>query len=491
MSENVRLRFAPSPTGYLHVGGARTAFYNWLYAQKMGGKFILRVEDTDLERSTEASMRMQIQDLVWLGILWSEGPNPETLKDMGPDGPYRQSQRAQIYMDHAQQLIKRGLAYYDFRTDEELEKLKADATAAGIQNYQVERPKTLVNPEEAKKRIAAGEKAAIRFKNDNTKEYVLNDLIRGEVRFPADMVKDFVIIRSNGMPVYNFCCVIDDAHMHITHVLRAEEHLPNTLRQLMLYEVFGCKIPQFGHLSFIVGNDRQKLSKRHGASSCNDFRERGYLPEALLNYIALLGWSSPTGAEILSVKEMIENFSLDRFNSSPAVFDEVKLTWVNAMHLRALPHDELWRRVKPFLDQAGLKLPDDPKWQDQALTLFKIKMETLAQAVPLFAPLDDSKFSIEPAADEVLVWPEARKVLEAWKAELNKISSERMTEEQFNQAQDTVKNSAGVKGKQLFMPIRVGVVGEPHGSELKHVVPLLSKASLLNRVDQAIKALKV
>ena len=491
MAEKVRLRFAPSPTGYLHVGGARTALYNWLYAQKMGGDYILRIEDTDLERSTEESMRMQIQDFVWLGLNWVEGPDASTLKDIGPHGPYRQSQRAHIYMEHAQQLIARGLAYYDFRTDAELDALKAAATAAGVQNFQVERPKVLVTPEEAKKRIAAGEQGAIRFLIKEKKEYVLHDLIRGEVRFPSDMVGDFVIMRSNGMPVYNFCCVIDDAMMKMTHILRAEEHLSNTVRQMMLYEAFGYALPKFGHLSFILGADRQKLSKRHGASSCNDFREKGYLPEALLNYIALLGWSSPTNAEIMSVKEMIENFSLDRFNSSPAVFDPVKLEWVNAMHLRALPHDQLWNAVKPFLDKAGLQLPNDSKWQDQALTLFKIKMNTLSDAVALFEPLDDSKFEIKSAADEALVLPEARKVLEAWKSELNKVTSDRLTEEQFNQAQEAVKISAAVKGKNLFMPIRVAVVGVPHGSELKMVVPLLPKSSLLKRADQAIAALKV
>lgn len=491
MAEKVRLRFAPSPTGYLHVGGARTALYNWLYAKKLGGEFILRVEDTDLERSTEESMRMQMNDLAWLGLEWQEGPHPESLKDQGPYGPYRQSQRAQIYMEHAQKLISKGLAYYDFRSDDEIEKLKQAATAVGVQNFQIERPKQLIGADEAKSKIANGEKAAIRFKNDANKEYVLNDLIRGEVRFPSDMIGDFVIMRSNGMPVYNFCCVIDDALMNITHVLRAEEHLSNTVRQMMLYEAFDFKIPQFGHLSIILGSDKQKLSKRHGATSCNEYKERGYLPEALLNFLSLLGWSSPTGAEIMSIDEMIKNFSLDRFTASPAVFDEVKLTWMNSMHLRALPHDELWSRIKPFIDQAALRLPDDKVWQDQALSVFKVKMEKLTDAIPLFLPLDDTKFSIKPAADEVLQMQESRKVLESWKGELSKISEDRLTEEQFNQAQEAVKNAAGVKGKHLFMPIRVAVVGEPHGSELKMVVPLLKKSSLLKRADLAIAALKV
>lgn len=492
-AKKVRVRFAPSPTGYLHVGGARTALYNFLYAKHTGGDFILRVEDTDLERSTDESMRMQIQDLKWLDIPWNEGPNPMTFDDMGPLGPYRQSRRKDIYMEHAQKLIEQGRAYYDFRTDAELDALKSAALAADpSKQYQVEAPAQTVSPSDARKRIASGEQAAIRFKVKEKRDYVLHDLVRGDVTFPSDMVGDFVCIRSNGMPVYNFCCVIDDALMHITHVFRAEEHLPNTLRQMMLYEAFGYELPQFGHLSFILGADRQKLSKRHGASSCNDYRLKGYLPEALNNFILLSGWSSPKGQEIMTRDEMVEQFTADRFIASPAVFDTVKLEWMNSMYLRALPHDELWARVAPFLRDAGVELPlaSSNEWREHALLTFKTKMVTLLDAVTLMLPLSDAKFEIKADADETLAWPESRKVLEAWKSELLKISADRLTEEQFNSAQEAVKIAAGVKGKNLFMPIRVAVVGQPHGSELKMVVPLLAKASLLKRADQAIAALK-
>ena len=496
--KKVRVRFAPSPTGYLHVGGARTALYNFLYAKHNGGDFILRVEDTDLERSTEESMRMQIQDLKWLDLPWAEGPNPSTFADEGPYGPYRQSRRKEIYMEHAQKLLEEGRAYYDFRTDAELDALKAAALAAdSTKQYQVEAPKDLPSLSEARKRVAAGEKAAIRYKVREKRDYVLHDLVRGDVTFPSDMVGDFVCIRSNGMPVYNFCCVVDDALMQITHVFRAEEHLPNTLRQMMLYEAFGYEFPLFGHLSFILGPDRQKLSKRHGATSCNDYRLKGYLPEALNNFILLSGWSSPKGDEIMTREEQIAQFTSDRFIPSPAVFDTVKLEWMNSMYLRALPHEELWRRTEPFLKEAGIDLPQaaSAEWRDQALSIFKIKMVTLAEAVALFVPLADSKFEIKPDAEEALTWPESRKVLEAWKSELTKVTGAgqdgRLTEEQFNAAQEAVKVAAGVKGKNLFMPIRVAVVGQPHGSELKMVVPLLSKASLMKRADLAIAALKV
>jgi nondiscriminating glutamyl-tRNA synthetase len=492
-SPKVRVRFAPSPTGYLHVGGARTALYNFLFAKHNGGDFILRVEDTDLERSTEESMRMQISDLTWLGIPWVEGPNPQTFEDMGPYGPYRQSRRKEIYMEHAQRLVSEGRAYYDFRTDAELDALKAAALAANPdKQYQVEAPAAVVAPDEARKRIAAGEKAAIRFRTREKRDYVLHDLVRGDVTFPSDMVGDFVCIRSNGMPVYNFCCVIDDAMMKMTHIFRAEEHLPNTLRQMMLYEAFGYEMPKFGHLSFILGPDRQKLSKRHGATSCNDYRLKGYLPEALNNFMLLSGWSSPTGGEIMSREQQIAEFSADRFISSPAVFDTVKLEWMNSQYLRALPHEELWKRVEPFLKEAGLNLPaaSSAEWRDQALTIFKIKMNTLVDAVALMLPLDDSKFEIKPDAAEALAWPETRKVLETWKAQLAAVAGDRLTEAQFDAAQEAVKKEAGVKGKNLFMPIRVAVVGQPHGSELKMVVPLLSKSSLLKRADLAIAASK-
>ncbi len=483
----VRVRFAPSPTGYLHVGGARTALYNFLYAKRFGGKFILRVEDTDLERSTEESMRMQIDDLKWLGLNWDEGPDPENYSDMGPYGPYRQSRRKEIYMKYANQLLDSGHAYYDFRSDVELDAIK-DALVKAGKPPQIDAPAIMVAPSEARERIGKGELAAIRFHVKEKRDYIVNDLVRGDVRFPSDMVGDFVCIRSNGMPVYNFCCAIDDALMKITHVFRAEEHLSNTLRQMMLFEALGLESPRFGHLSFILGSDKQKLSKRHGATSCHDFKLKGYLPEALNNFILLSGWSSPDGREILSREEQISLFTHERFNSAPAVFDETKLLWMNSMYLRALPHDELWSRIEPFLKEAGISVPQakDAAWRDQALTAFKTSMQTLADAPKLFEALDDSKFSIKDDAAEVKSWTESKKVWDAWKAELINHPSSRVNEAEFTAMQDRVKVAAAVKGKHLFMPIRVAVIGQPHGTELKILVPLLDKSSLIKRVEQCL-----
>lgn len=484
--KSVRVRFAPSPTGYLHVGGARTALYDYLYAKKHKGTFVLRVEDTDLERSTEEALKMQIQDLSWLGLKWDEGVNPDTLQDIGDYGPYRQSQRTHIYDKYAQDLLDKGAAYYCFLSDEEIDKQRELAKKEG-------RPPQVDSPYRdwgVEKALAHKEscdiKPVIRFKTpDSKKDYILHDLVRGEVKFPSDMVGDFVIIRSNGMPVYNFCCAIDDALMKLTHVFRAEEHLSNTLRQMMIYEALGFELPEFGHLSIILGEDRQKLSKRHGATSVNEYKERGFLPEAMNNFLALLGWSSPEAQEIMSMDEMANQFSTERLNSASAVFDETKLKWVNATHLRALPHDKLWSLLKPYFDKEGFELPEDQSWQDKALSLMKTSMETLADAIELFRPLSMGSFVISEKAADVLSWESTPKVFKKWIELLNQ--SDSIDEERFALMQNTIKKECEVKGKNLFMPIRVAVIGQPHGAEVKLLVPLMSKQELIKRAQLALQ----
>lgn len=486
ISPTVRTRFAPSPTGYLHVGGARTALYNYLFAKKNGGDFILRIEDTDQARSTEESLRMVVQDLTWLDLKWDEGPDAVTLQDKGEYGPYRQSQRLPIYKRLVQQLLNEGKAYCCFLTDEDLEKQRQEALAQGRQPH-VQSPYESWTLEQAITRMRTGEKAAVRFKTRHLqKDYVLKDLIRGEVRFPSDMVGDFVLMRSDGMPVYNFCCVIDDHLMKITHVLRAEEHLSNSLRQMMIYEAFGWAMPEFGHISLVLDEDRQKLSKRKGAVACNQLKEEGYLPEAVKNFIALLGWSHPEEKEILSTQEMQDAFSLDRLHSSGAVFDRVKFKWLNAMHLRALPDSELWRQVEPFLKAAQIQVPSDPEWQKRSVAVFKTAMETLADAPALYRALDDKAFQILPEAAEVYAWEPTALVLKTWKEALQAHPREDFTEADFLRIQDEVKAKANAKGKNLFQPMRVAVLGKPHGTELKLLVPLMNKTSLLDRAEKAI-----
>ena len=479
----IRTRFAPSPTGYLHVGGARTALYCYLFAKNKGGKFIVRVEDTDEERSTDESMKTQLHSLKWLGLDYDEGVNAESLEQVGGHGPYRQSERLSIYKEHADKLLKEGHAYYCFLSDEEIEKQREEAMKAG-RPPQVKSPFRNWSMEKAEAEIKAGKKAVVRFKiPENKTDYKVKDLVRGEVTFPSDMVGDFVLLRSGGMPVYNFCCVIDDALMKMTHVFRAEEHLSNTLRQMMIYQALGYDMPEFGHLSIILGSDKQKLSKRHGATSIGEYADRGYLPEALNNFLALMGWSSPEeGEEVMSMETMIQKFSTDRLNPASAVFDEVKLKWMNSQHLRALPNEELWARTKPFLDQAELKLPDDKNWQNKSLEVFKSSMETLNDAVELYRPLSED-FSIAEEAMEALGWDETKSVVEKWKSLVESHSGDHISEEEFGNYQKEIQSSCGVKGKKLFMPIRVGIIGKPHGAELKILVPLMKKTMLIQRAD--------
>ncbi|XGC79597.1 glutamate--tRNA ligase [Bdellovibrio bacteriovorus] len=486
ISPHVRVRFAPSPTGYLHVGGARTALYNYLFAKKNKGEFILRIEDTDEARSTEESLRGVVDDLVWLNLLWNEGVDPVTLKDQGPLGPYRQSERLDIYKEVAETLLKQGKAYYCFMTEEEIEKQREEGKAAGTFAH-LNSPYQDWPLEKALEHLKAGNKAVVRFKTKGlAKDYIFNDLVRGEVKFPSDMVGDFVLLRSGNMPVYNFCCVVDDHLMKITHVFRAEEHLPNTLRQLMIYEAMGWQTPEFGHMALILDEDRQKLSKRKGAVACGILKEEGYLNSAILNFIALLGWSHPEGKEIMTVDDMIQAFDISRLNPSGAIFDRVKFKWMNAMHLRALPNAELWQQIQPFLAREKMELPQDPAWQDRSLNLFKPYMETLVDAIELYKPLNDKSYVILPEAEETLKWEPTKAVLSAWRDLIAAHPSDYLTEEEFLKFQDEVKNKTGAKGKNLFMPIRVAVIGKPHGAELKILVPLIKKQSLVARAEQAL-----
>ena len=411
-----------------------------------------------------------------------------TLQDSGNFGPYYQSRRLEIYSKYANQLLEEGKAYYCFLSDEEIDAQREKATKEG-RPPQVQSPYEDWTLAKAKShRTETGAKGVVRFKTKHLrKDYIFQDLIRGEVKFPSDMVGDFVLLRSDGMPVYNFCCVIDDALMKISHVLRAEEHLSNTLRQLMIYEACGWKPPHFGHMSLILNEERQKLSKRHGAVSCAEFKAIGILPEALNNFLALLGWSSPEGKEVVPMDEMINQFSLDRLNLAGAVFDVKKLRWMNSVYLRALPEQELWTRIEPLLLNAGLELPKDSEWQERALKLFKTSMEVLNDAVELFKPICDKHFEVTSEAEESLGWDTSRVVLQSWLKNLEGRTAEYMSEAEFISIQDIVKNESNAKGKNLFMPLRVAVIGKPHGAELKILVPLMKRTSLITRAQQVLK----
>lgn len=345
----VRVRFAPSPTGALHVGGARTALYNWLLAKKHKGSFLLRVEDTDLVRSTRESEEMVMNDLRWLGLQWDEGP------DVGGDkAPYRQSERGDIYVRFAKHLMDEGKAYPCFCTGEELEEKRLQAEAEG-RPPQYDGTWRDANPEEVRRRLEAGDEYTVRFRVPEGSRVVIDDAVRGKVAWDSNAtVGDFILLRSNGVPVYNFCVAVDDALMGVSTVIRAEEHLTNTLKQVLILRALGFDVPKYAHCSLILGADRSKLSKRHGATSITQFREEGYLPVAMVNYLATLGWNDGTEKEIFSVDELVEAFDIDRITRSPSMFDGDKLRFINGQHLRALPDEEMENLIIPEWIRAGV-----------------------------------------------------------------------------------------------------------------------------------------
>lgn len=475
----VRVRFAPSPTGYLHIGGARTALYNYLFARKMKGTFVLRVEDTDLERSKKEYEDLQIADLKWLGIEYDEGPDKP-----GKFGPYRQSERIDIYQKYARELVDKDLAYYDFCSDQELAEMKERAQAEGRPPHYDGKWRNPDFKEEAFARLAAGEKAAIRFRAPD-KSYVLNDMVRGRVVYPVNMVGDFVILRSSGMPTYNYCCVVDDMEMEITHVIRGEDHLSNTVRQLMIYEALSAKIPEFAHVSLLIGKDRQKLSKRHGATSVHLYKEESYLPQALTNYLCLLGWSHPEEIDIFSNEDIIPLFDTNRFSKSPAIYDLEKLKWMNGQHLRNLSVDILREEALKVMPEGHEFLAQDQAWQNDCLKLFKDQINFFSE---LPGVVSEWVFSTDVENDEkskeVKEWESTPKILEYIKQELKGMEDKFLSLDTFNKWLDYAKKDLGVKGKPLFMGMRFCLTGKTQGPELKDLLPLTPVSTVLKRVEK-------
>jgi glutamyl-tRNA synthetase len=470
----VRVRFAPSPTGLLHIGGARTALYCYLIAKAKGGKFILRVEDTDLERSKREYEEDLVSDLKWLGITYDEGPDCP-----GDYGPYRQSERLDMYKSLSWQLVEKGMAYPCFLTQEEIEKLSEQAIAEKKSPHAYHGKYRDLTLEEAKAKIEKGDEHVIRFKNPG-KKYSFKDLVRGEVTFPEDMVGDFVIMRANGMPVYNFCCVVDDWKMGMTHVIRAEEHLNNTVRQLMIYEALEADVPQFAHCSLLVGEDRQKLSKRHGATSVKQYIDQGYLPQALNNYLCLLGWTHPEEKDIWTLEEITPLFDLNRFHKAPALYDIQKLNFFNGEHLRLLNETDL----KSYL-ASGLK-EDHPfhqqseEWKDQCSQFFKEKINLPSElALELEVLFREGKTQSEEMS-EIESWESTNNMREYLASEINKLSSF-ATIEDFNSWTQHIKKELKIKGKPLFKGMRALLTGQAEGPDLKTLVVLTPLAVLKSR----------
>ncbi|ABR29943.1 glutamyl-tRNA synthetase [Thermosipho melanesiensis] len=469
----VRLRFAPSPTGYLHVGGARTALFNFLYARKMKGSFILRIEDTDLERSQKEYEEGLINALKWLGLEWDEGP------DVGGDfGPYRQSERLEIYWKYARKLIEEGKAYEVYAYPEEIEKLREKLLAQGkAPHYTREMLQQFTTPERIKEYEKKGLKPAIYFEMPR-KEYVLNDIVKGRVIFKKGTVGDFAIIRSNGVPIYNFACVIDDHLMNITHVLRGDDHLSNTVKQIALYEAFNWETPEFGHVSMILGPDAKKLSKRHGATSVEEFRDRGYLPQAVVNFLALLGWSHPEGKEIMNLNELIDAFSLDRLGKNPAIFDPKKLRWMNAEHFRNLSEDKMLDVSRKYLLKFVTEDEIDSRkdWFIRLLKSIKDRIEELSE-IPNLVEF----FFLEPDVT-VDLSDEVKEVYLRLIEEFEEV--EEWNEKNILNSFKAAMKGSKVKGKEFYMKLRIVLTGREEGPELIDVVYLLGKENIIKRLKK-------
>ena len=479
MSPKPRVRFAPSPTGELHVGNARTALFNWMFARHFGGDFVLRIEDTDESRSALSYQVNLIDDLKWLGMDWDEGPQKE-----GAYGPYKQSERLNIYDEHLKKLVADDLVYPCYCTEEELEDERQSLILSKRMPRYMGKCRNLT-PDERKSREVQGRKHSYRFKVPQlTIEF--DDLIRGYMKFEGEAIGDFIIVRSNGMPAYNFAVVIDDHLMAITHVIRGEDHLSNTALQIMLYRAFGFVPPTFAHHSLILGKDRAKLSKRHGSVSVGEFRKQGILPEALLNYLGLLGSSFTDGREILSRNEMIADFTLTRASKSGAIFDEEKLHWLNAIYIRNCDTEDLTKRLLPFLQQAGYQ-PDTlgAQWLRNVIDAVKndlIKLTDIGDHIRFFF---DDKYELTAAAREILVGENARKVVQAFSEYMESVQC--LPKDLYAAAIKHVKEKVGVKGKELFMPIRAALTGVVHGPELDRVFAALGKESAVKRLRQYIK----
>jgi nondiscriminating glutamyl-tRNA synthetase len=482
MEKPPRVRFAPSPTGLLHVGNARTALFNFLLARQQGGTFILRMEDTDVERSTPEAEKAILEDLRWLGLDWDEGPEKP-----GEYGPYRQSERLEIYRRLATELLEKGKVYRCYCTPEELEEKRKRLLSRGIPPKYDGRCRNL-SPEEEKALAESGRPASLRFKVE-ARRVEFEDLVKGRVSFDALGIGDFIILRSDGIAPYNFAVVVDDELMGVTHVLRGEDHLTNTPRQILLYQALGFSPPKFGHLSMILGPDRSPLSKRHGATAVSHFREEGYLPEALVNYLALLGWSSEDSQEILGVEELIKKFSLKRVSRSSAIFNFDKLKWVNRAHMKALGAEKIVPWVVPFLKKAGIPVEEKSgDWVRASVEPFLEEADTLAALAEETRIFFDEGFSLESGAQEVLAKKENQKVLQGFLEELPGV--EEFTPENFKPFMVSLGKRVERSGRGLYLPLRMALTGKSHGPELDKILAVLGKERSRQRVATALKKME-
>lgn len=480
MSE-VRVRYAPSPTGHLHIGNARTALFNYLYARNNGGKFIIRIEDTDAKRNIEGGEESQLKYLKWLGIEWDESV------DVGGEfGPYRQSERNDIYQGLYNELLEKGLAYKCYCTEEELEAEREEQMAKN------ETPKYSgkcrhLSAEQRAQLEAEGRKPSIRFIVPSEKVYAFHDMVKDEVSFEAAGIGDWVIVKKDGVPTYNFAVAVDDHLMKISHVLRGDDHISNTPKQLMIYDAFGWEPPVFGHMTLIVNESRKKLSKRDESiiQFIEQYEELGYLPEALFNFIGLLGWHPGGENELFSKEEFIEQFDADRLSKSPALFDKQKLTWLNNQYVKQLDLDRAVELSLPHLIKAGkiaeTRTAEEEQWVRQLVDLYQEQMSYGAEIVELSQLFFKEDIEVEAEGKEVLAEEQVPEVLQTFLQEIDSLAD--FSAEEIKKSIKAVQKATGQKGKKLFMPIRVATTGQTHGPDLPKAIALLGKEKIKQRLQ--------
>ncbi len=484
---NVRVRFAPSPTGSLHIGGVRTALFNWLLAKHYNGEFILRIEDTDELRSTEESTGSIFEGLKWLGIDWDEGPGIG-----GGFGPYTQMERLHIYREYAEKLLRKKVVYPCYCTEEELTERREKALKERIPPGYDGRCSHL-SESEKRKFENEGRKSVLRFRVPQDGVTRFSDIVRGDVEFKNSSLHDFVILKSSYVPTFNFANVIDDHLMEITHVIRGDEHLSNTPRQILLYQTLGFEMPEFAHLPMILGSDGAKLSKRHGAISVQWFKKEGFLPGALLNYLALLGWGTTDSQQIFNSKEeMIEKFSLDRVGKNPAVFDMKKLEWMDGYYIRKLSIDELFELVIPYLRESNLIEGRNSREREFAKKVISLEQERLKKLSEIteftdFFFTEDVKYDSK-AVDEILRKGSVPELLESFSGKLTKV--EPFDIPTVEKAAKEFINEKNLKGKDLMQPVRVAITGKKATPGLFEVMVLLGKEKVLRRINKALEMLR-
>ncbi len=490
MTDNqVRVRFAPSPTGKLHVGGARTAIYNWAYARATGGKFILRIEDTDPTRSTEENTQIIVRALRWLGLDWDEGPEVG-----GPYGPYKQTERMDTYKAALEKLKAEGKVYPCFCTKEELDAKRKAAEEAGKKYTGYDRTCRNIDPAEAQRRIDAGEPHVWRLKVPLDHAPIeFDDAVYGHMKFPGEVMDDLILVRSDGSPTYNFAVVCDDTNMHITHVIRGDDHLSNTPRQILIYEALGYPVPTFAHLSMILGPDKKKLSKRHGATSVEEFRDQGYLPDTMVNFLALLGWSLDGETTLISREQLCKEFSLDRVTKKDAIFDQTKLDWMNGEYIQRMGAAAWVDYAKPWLVQAGATENDIDERHDWYEKIYPIICERLQRFDEIPAKLGylfwGPEVHLDPASVKKVLLKANARADEAIQA-CRKVLADESIEWKCDPLQDACRalcEPMDLKPGKLFQPLRVAVCGNRVSPPLFESIELLPRKDVLARIDETYR----